>query len=100
MKVVAVEQATLSLPELAELAKEGPVILTLQGKPLVAVKDLAGADWDSIALANNPRFIALIEESRRRHREQGGVTLEEFRKELGLKPAPGRRAAKKSPPKR
>jgi hypothetical protein len=100
MKVIAVEKAEMSLPELAKLAQDGTVILTCKGKPLVAVKDLAGCDWESIALANNPRFIALIEESRRQYREQGGISLEDLRKELGLRPAPRRRSAKKASARR
>src|ERR1700674_1456236 len=84
MKVVPVEQADLTFPELAERAKAGPVILTRKGKPLASIKDLSGSDWESISLANNPRFLALIEESRRSYREEGGIPLDEVRQELGL----------------
>jgi DNA-binding HxlR family transcriptional regulator len=41
-------------------------------------------DQGSIALAQNPRFRAIIEESRRSYREQGGISLEDLRRELGL----------------
>ena len=97
MKLIDVEKTNLSLPDLATLAKEGLVVLTRHGKPLVAVRDLVGADWESIALADDPHFISLIEESRRQYREQGGTSLEELRKELALKPAPRHRSNKKSP---
>jgi|SRR5581483_1948508 len=100
MKVIAVEDTTLSLSDLAKLAAEGPVILTRQGKPLVAIKDLSGSDWESVALVNNPRFIALIDESRQQYREQGGTSLEDLRKELDLKATPRRRPGKKGPPRR
>ena len=40
MKVVAVEEATLTLPELAELAKTGTIILTRRGKPIAALVPL------------------------------------------------------------
>jgi hypothetical protein len=92
MKVVPVEKTDLTVGELAQLAKEGPVILTRKGKPLAAVRDLSGADWESVSLANNPQFAALIEESRRSFREEGGIGIEELRKELGLRPPPSRRA--------
>jgi hypothetical protein len=81
---VELEKTTLTVPDLAELAKKGPVILTRNGKPLAAVKDLSGSDWESISLANNPRFLALIEESRRSYREHGGIGIEEIRRELEL----------------
>lgn len=95
MKVVAVEESDVTLPDLAEMAKDGPVILTRNGKPLAAVKDLSGSDWESVALANNPRFLALIEESRRSHREEGGIGLDDLRAELGLKPKPRPQRRKK-----
>jgi hypothetical protein len=76
----------LSAEDLASLAKKEPVILTRNGQPLVAVKDLSGSDWESVSLANNPQFIAIIESSRRSYREKGGIPLDQIRKELGLKP--------------
>jgi hypothetical protein len=94
IKVVALEKAELTLPEVAELARSGTVILTRKGKPCAAVKDLSDADWEAVSLANNPRFRELIEDSRRSYREHGGTSLEDVRKELGLKKAPCRRRRK------
>src|SRR3972149_3243953 len=94
MKLVPLERTGLTLLDVAELSKKGPVILTRKGKPLAAVKDLPGPDWESISLANNPRFIALIEESRRSYRESGGMGIDELRKQLGLKPARRRPASR------
>jgi hypothetical protein len=94
MKIVPLEKTKLTLPDVAALAKGGAVILTRGGKPLAAIKDLAGFDWESVSLSNNPRFRALIEKSRRSHREQGGISLAEVRRELGLRatrPAPRRK---------
>ena len=56
MKVVALEQTTMTVTELAELVKEGPVILTRDGQPVVSVKDLAASDWESVSLASHPEF--------------------------------------------
>jgi hypothetical protein len=95
MNVVPIENA--NLPEVTKLARSGTVILTQNGKPLAAVKDLSNSDWESVSLANNPRFRELIEASRQSIREQGGIPLEDLRKELGLKvPKPSRRHAKRS----
>jgi len=85
MKTVAVEEATLTAKELAAMARKEVVVLTRRGNPLVAVKDLSGADWESVSLANNPKFIALIEASRRSYRQRGGIALDEIRRQLGLK---------------
>ena len=78
MNTVELEKTQLTIPELAELAKQGTVIVTRKGKPMLAVKQLNGNDWDSLSLASNPRFVALIEESRRSYREHGGISLEEM----------------------
>ncbi len=89
MKTVPVEDTVLTADELARMAKKEPVILTRNGRPLVAVKDLSGADWETVSLANNPKFIAIIEASRRSYREKGGIPLDQIREELGLKPRKG-----------
>jgi len=95
MKVVPLEETTLTVSELTELVKAGPVILTRNGQPLVSVKDVSGSDWESVSLASNPRFIALIEESRRSYREQGGVGLDSVRQDIGIKKVARRRTSAK-----
>lgn len=82
MNIIEIENANLR--EVTELARSGTVILTRKGKPLAAVKDLSQSDWESVSLAANPRFRDLIEQSRRSYREEGGIGLEDLRKELGL----------------
>jgi|GEM_PF-1290866 len=85
MNVVPLEKTKLTLPGAADLAKSGTVILTKNGKPLAAIKHLTGLDWESLALADNPRFQALIEESRRAYRIEGALSLSQVCQELGLK---------------
>jgi hypothetical protein len=87
MKVVALEKTALSVADIARMAMKEPVILTRKGKPFVSVKSVFGNDWESVSLANNPRFRAIIEDARRSYREQGGIGIDEVRKELGLAPA-------------
>jgi hypothetical protein len=86
VKVIALEKANVTLPDVAEMAKKETVILTSHGKPLALVKDVSSSDWESVSLANNPRFRAIIEESRRSYREEGGIPLEQVCHELGVKP--------------
>ena len=95
MKVVPLENTTLTVSELTELVKDGPVILTRNGQPLVSSKNVSGSDWESVSLASNPRFMALIEESRRSYREKGGVALDDIRQDLGLKKVARRRSSAK-----
>jgi hypothetical protein len=89
MKVLPLEETTLTVPDLAELVKEGPIVLTRNGQPWMTVKDVSGSDWESISLASNPRFMALIEQSRRSYREKGGIRLEDIRRELGAEDEEG-----------
>lgn len=84
MKVVPLEQSTLTVPELVALARGGPVILTQGGLPLVSIRDVSDSDLESASLAHDPRFSALIEGSRRSYRERGGVGMADLRRELGL----------------
>ena len=99
MKAVAVEDTALTAEDLATMAQKELVVLTRKGNPVVAVKNLSGSDWESVSLANNPKFIALIEASRRSYREQGGIGLDEIRGKFGLRPrrktAARRRGGKK-----
>lgn len=88
MKVVPLEGTTLTIPELVELAKVEAIILTRHGLPLVTVRDISDSDWETTALAHNPRFRAMIEQSRRSYRDQGGIGLEQLRRELDLEADP------------
>jgi len=84
MKLLSIEHNT-SIAELARMTKSGPVILTRKGKPLAAVRRLVGNDWESISLANNPEFKAIIESSRRSYRLHGGIGIDDVCKQLSLK---------------
>jgi hypothetical protein len=97
MKAIAVENTTMTAEELARMAAKEPIILTRDGQPLVAVKDISGSDWETVSLANNAQFIAIVEASRRSYREKGGIPLDQVRKELGLK---RRKAASPKPRRR
>jgi hypothetical protein len=88
MKVLPLEGMTLTVPELVEMAKGDAVILTRDGQPLVTVRNVSGSDWESTALAHNPKFAALIEQSRHSYRDRGGISLEQLRRELDLEAEP------------
>lgn len=95
MKVISLEDTDLTLPQVAEMAKRGPVILTQKGKPMASVKRLSRSDWEGCALADNPQFQALVEKSRRSFEKEGGIRLQDLRKELRLTGEPHRRSRKK-----
>jgi len=82
------------------LAQAGTVIFTRRGKPVAALRNLSGSDWESVSLANNPQFQALIDESRRSYHAQGGLSLDKVRAELGLKKNLSKRRTARSKGKR
>ena len=91
MKTVEVEDAAASLAQYVRGVKKKPVILTRKGKPVAALVSVEGADWESLSLSTNPRFMEIIEESRKQLRTEGGIPSAEVRRRFGLtKPPAGK----------
>jgi prevent-host-death family protein len=84
MKTIELDQATRSLAEYAQTVSEGPVVLTVGGKPVAALVSIDDTDLETISLSTNPDFIALIADARRRRQREGGLSIEEVRQRLGL----------------
>ena len=83
MKALELAEATAPLADYARELEE-PVILTVEGKPVAALMSIEGADWETVTLSTNPKFLALIEHSRARQRAEGGISSAEMRQRLGL----------------
>ena len=84
MKTLDVEQATESLRDYARGVVKEPMVLTDGGKPIAALVSLREVDQETISLSLNPRFIALIEQSRARQEAEGGISSKEMRRRLGI----------------
>ena len=92
MKSVRLSQVTGSLSDYARDGLREPVVVTRQGRPLVAVMPLTRFDdRESVALSTNRRFMEIIERSRASAREKGTVPLAEVRKRLAPRRKPARR---------
>ena len=76
--------ATGPLAEYARKAKEHPVILTVDGKPVAVMVAIENTDMETASLSSNPSFLALIERARSRRKAQGGVSSQEMRRRLGM----------------
>ena len=85
MKTLEMAKATAPLVEYAREVKKGPVILTVEGKPVAALVSVENADLETVTLSNSPQFLALIERSRIRHRTEGGISSEEMRHRLRVR---------------
>lgn len=66
-----------------EVTKE-PVIVTIEGKPVAALVGIKNADIETVSLSNNPRFLVLIECSRRKQKTKGGISTKEMRHRLRI----------------
>jgi len=87
MKALGIKQATAPLAEYVRTVGEGPVIVSVKGKPVAALVSLENADWETVRLSNHPEFLALIQRSRRRQKKEGGISSNELRRRLGIRQA-------------
>jgi hypothetical protein len=91
MKTLELTKATKSLSDYARQVDREAVLVLKNGKPLAVLSSAKGMDAESIALANNPKFVRIIERARVRHEAEGGISIDEVRRRLGLPPAKRRR---------
>jgi hypothetical protein len=91
-----ISKATELLARYTSDPKQDPVILTVKGTPVAVVLPTNGADYETISLSLNPKFLAIIERSRMRHAREGGISPEEIRKKFGIPPYEGPRSKSKS----
>jgi prevent-host-death family protein len=86
MKTINVSKATAPLADYVQKVRKGPVILTIDGRPVAALVPIQDADLETVAVGTNPDFLALIERARARHRSEGGISSDEMRRRFGIKP--------------
>jgi prevent-host-death family protein len=92
IKTVEFANATESLATyIRKAAESGPVVVTSEGQPVAALVLLEDTDLESVALSTDPEFLALIQSSRDRHAQEGGLSSAEVRRRLESAPVPPRR---------
>ncbi len=84
MKIVEQAEAKAPLGDCTAGVAQGPVIVTVKGKPVAALVAIENAALETVSLSTNAAFLSLIERSRARHRAEGGLSGEEMRRHLGL----------------
>jgi prevent-host-death family protein len=82
MKTVEIADATSPLADYVQGVRAEPLVITDHGTPTAVMLPLTDVDLESIALSTNPEFVALIERSRSRAREQGGIPAAEMRRRV------------------
>src|SRR5579864_5830386 len=88
MKKLAMNKATAPLAQYARELDGSLLVITEEGQPIAALVPVAGIDMESLAVGTNPKFLEIIERSRRREKSEGGVSIEEVRRRLGLNHTP------------
>jgi antitoxin (DNA-binding transcriptional repressor) of toxin-antitoxin stability system len=83
MKTIDVDEATTTLSDYARRGLKETVVVTRRGRPILALTPVRG-DWESIAVATNPRFMEIVERSRASLAAGKGVSTAEMRRRLGL----------------
>lgn len=82
MKTIEMDEATAPLSEYARLVTTETVIITSHGKPVMALIDIEDVDFETISLSTNPDFMKIIQHSRRRQEQEGGISSEEIKRRL------------------
>jgi len=82
MKIVDIGKATNPLADYIEAVRSEPLVVTDHGVPTAVLLPLTNTDMETVALSTNPKFIALIEGSRARAREEGGLSPDEMRRRV------------------
>src|SRR5947209_20198954 len=97
MKIASVAEVKARLSAYLKESQEGPVIITRNGKAvavLLAVTD--EEELERLVLAHSPKFQALLDQSRRRIEETGGISHDVFWHEVA---AESRQKAAKAKPR-
>lgn len=84
MRNIDVTQAHDSLGHSVRNLAGEPLVVTEDGVPIAALVPIDELDRESLALGNNPRFMAILEKARAQCRQGLGLTSEAVRRELGL----------------
>jgi antitoxin (DNA-binding transcriptional repressor) of toxin-antitoxin stability system len=82
MKTVEIAEATSPLADYIPGVRTEPLVITDQGTPTAVMLPLDNVDLESITMSTNPEFIALIERSRVRARQEGEVSADEMRRRV------------------
>src|SRR5438132_10752337 len=101
MKIASVADVKARLSAYLKESQEGPVVVTRNGKAVAVLLAVTDEDeLERLVLAHSPKFQALLDKSRRRIEETGGIPHDVFWRQVeaqsrgndGKVRQPGRRA--------
>ena len=83
MKIASVADIKARLSAYLKETEEGPVVVTRNGKAVAVLLAVTDDDeLERLVLAHSPKFQALLDKSRRQIEETGGISHEQFWREV------------------
>src|SRR5919206_3573418 len=83
MKIASVADVKARLSAYLKESQQGPVVVTRNGKAVAVLLAVTDDDeLERLVLAHSPKFQALLEKSRRQIEETGGISHEQFWREV------------------
>ena len=83
MKTASVADVKAHLSAYLKESREGPVIVTRNGKAVAVLLAVTDVDeLERLVLAHSPKFRAILDKSRRQIEETGGIPHEQFWREV------------------
>ena len=83
MRIASIADVKAHLSAYVKESREGPVIVTRNGKPVAVLLAVTDEDeLERLVLAHSPKFQAILEKSRRQIDATGGIPHDVFWKEV------------------
>ena len=83
MKVASQKEVAADFAEYVKATKQGPVIVTSKGKPVVVLlRSGSEDDVERLLMGHSPELQSILEAARKRFREGRGIPHEKFWKEV------------------
>ncbi len=83
MRLLTKEEATASLADYVDQAKNSPIVITRDNEPIAVLMLTEGVDLETVLLSINPKFREIIQRSRLRDRLEGRLSREAVRQMFG-----------------
>lgn len=101
MKIASVAELKARLSAYLKESESGPVIVTRNGKAVAVLLAVTDDDeLERLVLAHSPKFQALLDKSRRQIEETGGISHEQFWRQVKAealeRSAKGKRAERRT----
>ena len=83
MKIAPLGEVKAKFSAYVQKAKEGPIIVTKNGKPVILMLKIDNdEDLERLLLINSSRFQAMLDAAEKRIQETGGLSHEEVWKQV------------------